>query len=147
MVLKLYKNRSEKNALNKSISNEMSFDGTLREDTSIKAPVIKIAANSEIVNYNYAYISAFSRYYFISDIKSIRNGLWELYLIVDVLMSFKTDILRCYGIIDHTQSNLISEYLQSDIWQSLVKDKTDIINFDGSALLDSGEYILITAGG
>lgn len=42
-------------------------------------------------NLNYAYISEFSRYYFITDWSYIA-GLWECYLTVDVLASWKTSI-------------------------------------------------------
>ena len=55
-------------------------------------------------------------------------------------------ILNSYGIIDHTRETEINSYMRSNIWQTMVKDKTDILNFP-NGLLDSGEYILITAGG
>lgn len=147
MVIKLYRTRSEKNSISKSLQSELSLEGTLRDETSIKNPVLRVVGDTSIVSYNYVYIESFSRYYFVNDIRSVRTGLWELYLTVDVLMSFKTEILGCVGIIDHTTTVLTDEYLPSDIWQALVKDKTDIINFNGSSLLSSGEYILITAGG
>lgn len=125
----------------------LTFTGTLRDAASIKTPVINIASDSAIIGYNYAFITEFNRYYFITDIKSIRNGIWEVSFLCDVLMSFKDDILDSYAVIDHTTEYHTSEYFSSDIWKTLVKDKTDIINFSGSSLLDSGEYILITAGG
>ena len=147
MTITLYKNNSERNCVNKVLSNMLTYTGTLRDSTSIKTPVINIAANANIINYNYAFITEFHRYYFITDIKSVRNGIWEISFLCDVLMSFKDDILDSYAVIDHTTEHDTSDYLSSDIWTSLVKDKTDIINFSGSSLLDSGEYILITAGG
>lgn len=147
MILKLYKSNSERNCVTKVLSNELSLEGTLRHETSIKTPVITIAGDVSIIGYNYAFIVEFNRYYFITDIKSIRNGIWEVSFLCDVLMSFKTDILNSYAIIDHTTEHDTSNYLSSDIWTTLVKDKTDIINFSGASLLDSGEYILITAGG
>ena len=147
MVLKLYKNNSERNCVTKTLSNELSLNGTLRHETSIKTPVITIVGNDSIIGYNYAFIVEFNRYYFITDIKSVRNGIWELSLLCDVLMSFKDDILSSFAVIDQTQEYDTSAYLSSDTFVASVKDKTDIINFSGSSLLDSGEYILITAGG
>lgn len=147
MNIKLYQSKSERNCINKTIQNEWSLFGALRGEASIKAPVIRIAGNEAIVTYNYAFIVEFNRYYFITDIKAVRTGIWEISFLCDVLMSFKTDILNSYAIIDHTTEHDISNYLSSDIWTTLVKDKTDIINFSGSSLLDNGEYILITAGG
>lgn len=147
MTITLYKNNSERNCVNKVLSNMLTFTGTLRDAASIKTPVINIASDSAIIGYNYAFITEFNRYYFITDIKSVRNGIWEVSFLCDVLMSFKDDILDAYAVIDHTTEYHTSDYLSSDIWKTLVKDKTDIINFSGSSLLESGEYILITAGG
>ena len=147
MVITLYKNNSERNCVTKILTNPLSLNGTLRQETSIKAPIITIVGDENIPFFNYAYIEDFARYYFITDVKTVRNGVWEISFLCDVLMSFKNDILNSYAIIDHTSEYDTSNYLTSDVWTSLVKDKTDIINFSGSSLLDSGEYILITAGG
>ena len=147
MVLVLYKNNSERNCVIKVLTNELTLNGSLRHETSVKTPVITIAGDNSIISYNYAFIVEFNRYYFITDIKAVRNGIWELSLLCDVLMSFKDDILTSYAVIDQTQEYDIYNYLSSDTFVTSVKDKTDIINFSGSSLLDSGEYILITAGG
>ena len=147
MVLVLYKNNSERNCVIKVLTNELTLNGSLRHETSVKTPVITIAGDDSIISYNYAFIVEFNRYYFITDIKAVRNGIWELSLLCDVLMSFKDDILTSYAVIDQTQEYDIYNYLSSDTFVTSVKDKTDIINFSGSSLLDSGEYILITAGG
>lgn len=147
MVITLYKNNSERNCVTKILTNPLILNGTLRQKTSIKAPIITIAGDENIPFFNYAYIEDFARYYFITDIKSVRNGIWEISFLCDVLMSFKNDILNAYAVIDQTQEYDIYNYLSSDTFIASVKDKTDIINFSGSSLLSSGEYILITAGG
>ena len=147
MVITLYKNNSERNCVTKTLSNPRTINGTLRQETSIKTPIITIAGDENTPFFNYAYIEDFARYYFITDIKSIRNGVWEISFLCDVLMSFKNDILNAHAVIDQTQEYDIYNYLSSDTFTTSVKDKTDIINFSGSSLLSSGEYILITAGG
>lgn len=147
MVITLYKNNSERNCVTKTLSNPRALNGTLRQETSIKTPIITIAGDENTPFFNYAYIEDFARYYFITDIKSIRNGVWEISFLCDVLMSFKNDILNANAVIDQTQEYDIYNYLSSDTFTASVKDKTDIINFSGSSLLSSGEYILITAGG
>ena len=136
------------NVINKTIdpTTALTLTGELRESTSVKNPVILIESTDLIIGYNYCFITEFARYYFITDIKSVRAGLWEISMRVDVLMSFKSDILSSVAIIDHETAPKISEYMPSDIWQDLVKDKTDIINFS-SGLSESGGYVLITAGG
>lgn len=146
MDIKLYKNHSEKNKINKSLTSEVEYSGTLRDETSVINPVILIHATN-LSQYNYAYIPEFHRYYFIRDIVSVRNGLWRVTLSVDVLMSFKTDILNLNVILSDTETTGQNDYYSGDQWRTLVKATTDILNFNGSSLLSNGEYILITAGG
>ena len=64
-----------------------------------------ITIESSIVpNFNYAYIEDFNRYYFIEDIVSLRNNLWELTMSIDVLMTYRLGILNLRGFIDRSQS-------------------------------------------
>lgn len=145
MVIDLYVSRDEKNVMNKRLSEPLELEGTLKAETSITDPIITINHENPAL-YNYVYINAFARYYFITDIKSIRNNIWELSMHVDVLMTYKDQIKTCTAIIDTTEKTGANEYLSNDAFMATVKDKTDIINFS-NGLLDSGEYILITAGG
>ncbi len=76
----------------------------LKDNTSVTAPVLLFNPNTQGMPvpftpsyYTYVYIPKFERYYFINDWKYV-CGLWECYLSVDVLASFKTAIgnLSCY---------------------------------------------------
>lgn len=145
MNITLYVNNSEKNKIGKNLTNDFPLSGTFRDATNIINPVILIELN-EIGNYNYCYITNFNRYYFITDITVVRTGLFAISLMVDVLESFKTDIKNLSVILLNTQNVGINNYLPSQVFRNNVKAKTDIINFP-SGLNDSGEFILITAGG
>ena len=145
MNITLYINNSEKNKIGKNLTNNFSLSVTLRDATNIINPVILIELN-EIGNYNYCYIPDFNRYYFITDIIAIRTGLFAVSLTVDVLESFKTDIKNLSVILLNTQNVGSSNYLPSPVFRNNVKSKTDILNFP-NGLNDSGEFILITAGG
>ena len=145
MNIILYVNNSEKNKIGKTLTNDISLSGTLRDATNIINPVILIEI-SEIGNYNYCYINNFNRYYFITDITVIRTGLFAISLMVDVLESFKSDIKNLSVILLNTQNVGSSNYLPSPVFRNNVKSKTDILNFP-NGLNDSGEFILITAGG
>lgn len=146
MIITFYNSLSERKVIKKTLTNALNLSGTLREATSVTNPIITVESNSTIVSYNYCYIPEFSRYYFVVDVKSMRNNLWAITLKVDVLMSFQKAILNTPAIIDHTTEQSITNYMNSIVWQSMVKDKTDIINFS-SGLSESGGYVLITAGG
>lgn len=145
MNLTLYVNNSEKNKIGKNLTNDFPLFGTLRDVTNIINPVILIELN-DIGNYNYCYIPDFNRYYFITDITVIRTGLFAISLMVDVLESFQTDIKNLSVILLNTQNVGSSNYLPSPVFRNNVKSKTDILNFP-NGLNDSGEFILITAGG
>lgn len=145
MNISLYKCRSEKQKLNKTLAAEKEFTGYLKDGCSVIKPVFMIE-DTNLSLYNYAYISEFHRYYFISDIIAVRTGLWELHLDVDVLMSFQNDIEDLKVILSDTQDDGANLYLSGEQWKTNVKTKTDVINFP-SGLSNTGQYILITAGG
>lgn len=145
MDIIFYVNNSEKQKINKSLSNETVFSGTLRGESSIINPSFMINMNNPSL-FNYVYISAFNRYYFITDITSVRNGLWRVDCSVDVLMSFRTQILNLDVIISDATNENTNLYFSGDVWATTVKTKTDVLNFP-NGLLDDGEYILITSGG
>ena len=137
---------SEKERIVKTLSNETIFTGTLREESSVINPSFIIQAENPS-DYNYCYISSFNRYYFITNITSIRTNLWRIDCAVDVLMSFSSDILNLDVIVSNLSSGESDNtYFSGEQWQTTVKTKTDVINFP-SGLLDDGEYILITSGG
>lgn len=145
MEVKLCYNSSDNRCINKNIIDGEVISGTLRTSTSIISPVITFESNSPL-RYNYAYISEFRRYYYIKNIISIRNNLWEIQFEIDPLMSFKADICALKVVVDK-QSNELNgdEYIDDS---SLVTDNlmfNTVYNFpDG--FNNNGEYILITAG-
>lgn len=68
------------------------FDCQIKTPSSIISPIIQLSKASNPTSFNYAYIPDWNRYYFINDI-TYGIGLWILSLRVDVLASFKNDIL------------------------------------------------------
>ena len=60
---------------------------------------------SNLLFCNYAYIPAFRRYYFVSDVTAITSKLFQLTLNVDVLMSFKDEILMNTALIARNEND------------------------------------------
>lgn len=145
MDLILYVNNSEKNKLEKSLSSDLKLTGKLREQSSVVNPSIMIQTTNPS-SYNYAYIPEFKRYYFITDMVSVRTGIWEISMHVDVLMSFKDAIKGTQVILSDTETTGQTNYMAGEQWESNVKTVTDIVSFPNSMNVN-GEYILITAGG
>ena len=145
-TISLFKTASENNRVVKTLTDEKQLSGELRNQTSVLNPSIRIESADNISAYNYAYISEFGRYYYITDIVSVRTNCWIISLRCDVLMSYKDEIQGLNVILNNTQETGLSNYLASPNWVNLVKTKTDIKVFP-SGLSEQGEFILITAGG
>ena len=145
-TISLFKTASENNRVVKVLTDEKQLSGELRNQTSVLNPTIRIESADNISGYNYCYISEFGRYYYITDIVSVRTNCWVVSLRCDVLMSYKDEIQSMNAILNNTQETGLSNYLASPNWVNLVKTKTDIKVFP-SGLSEQGEFILITAGG
>ncbi len=70
-----------------------TFSINLKDLTSIIRPVIRLNTSNPTA-YNYCYVAAFGRYYFVSDWVSETNNIWSATLIIDVLASWRTTILN-----------------------------------------------------
>ena len=145
-TISLFKTVSENNRVVKTLTDEKQLSGELRNQTSVLNPSIVIESAENISTYNYAYIPEFSRYYYITEIISVRTNCWAVSMRCDVLMSYKDEIQSMNVILNNTQETGLSNYLASPNWVNLVKTKTDIKVFP-SGLSEQGEFILITAGG
>lgn len=104
MTIILYQNFSENNAVNKNITELATLTGTLREQSSIINPVINISdIDLYVGSMNYAYIPEFNRYYFITNIESVRKGLWRVSFHVDVLFTYREQIKGNHAIIERNE--------------------------------------------
>lgn len=81
-----------------------SFDVLLKTPTSLHTPTFTISTSS----FDYNYLKWDDRYYFVTDVVARNNGLFEVSAVVDVLATFKSDILAS------TQFVSYSSYKTSD---------------------------------
>lgn len=68
-----------------------TLSGTLREESSMIRPTITFQSSS-VPGFNYVYIPAFGRYYYVNNIVSVNKNLWRMELNCDVLMTYKDEI-------------------------------------------------------
>lgn len=126
MQIILYQCRAENRQVNKSemISEVANLSGTLRQkNVSVINPTITIAYSKDIFSCNYAYIPEFNRYYFITGFSNVVNGIVDVSMHVDVLMSFKDEFLKNNGYID-TSLNYGNFYLNDP--NTPVQQNTDL---------------------
>lgn len=145
MVIKMYYNESDDRAINKTITNETVFQGDLRESVTIMAPVIRFYS-ADVIRFNYCYIPDFQRYYHVTSIEAVSADIYDVSFSVDVLMSFRGDILQLSAIVNkQTEDSNGDKYIDDS---SLVTDNilfSTVYNFQGG-FNESPEFILITAG-
>ena len=148
MNIVLLQSTAENNRVDKTnfLSNSLTLNGNLRNESSVIDPVILIS-HTNPTGYNYMYISEFSRYYFIKDIESIRTGIWKLSAHVDVLYSFKDAIMNCRGIVSKTDLNTFANKFYND--GSFVTESRKWLKFEefNQSFKRDGSVILIAAGG
>lgn len=150
MQISLFTCNAERNRINKAdyLSNRFVLDGYFRRSTSALNIEVDIEKTNPLTyNYNYMYISEFNRWYFIDDIVSVRNKIWTIKATVDVLMSFKNDILQSSAIIDKVENEEVGNLYLDD--GSFVMDsrKYNEIKEFPNGLNENGSFILICAGG
>lgn len=145
MQVIFYYNASDARVINKVLIDGQTFEGQARDEIDIMSPIVRFDTD-EILRYNYAYIPELQRYYVVDSINAYREGLWDVTMSVDVLMSFRADILPLTVIVDkQSMPENGDEYIDDG---SLVSDNvmfTRVHEFS-AGFNDSPEYILITAG-
>lgn len=107
MLATFYNYDSEFNKLNKTLENGLELNITLKDITEVINPILLIKSNNNF-NYNYCYIDKLERYYFIDKKEIVTNDLIKLHLSVDVLMSYKQDILNANANIRETDNTDVS---------------------------------------
>lgn len=103
-TIELYKNSDESIKVNKTNLELVEVvTGTLREATNLISPSFVLEYDLTSHPFNYAFIEAFNRYYYVSNITSLNTGLWRVDFREDVLMSYKDKIAQLEAVIDRNE--------------------------------------------
>lgn len=145
MELRLYHTLDNENVINKNLTLIHTMEIKLKDVVSIINPTL-ILSEVESINYfqcNYCFLSDFNRYYFIRDIEIMNNKNYRFQLEVDVLESFKDDILNSRA----EYKRLIKEgdYLELN---NISDVRKDIDIYESNVKLNGGKSIILsTVGG
>ena len=144
MRITFYTNKSEKNALTKVKTQIVRLDGTLKDGTSILDPsVLCYHLDSYIPDISYFYIDEFARYYFITGVEIVRTDLWQISGHVDVLATYKDQILANRAIIQRNQNNY-NLLLNDGLFKTQQNPRITTIPF--STGFTTSNYVLALAG-
>lgn len=109
----------------------------LKENTSLHNPVLEIAGGIN-TSFDYAYISAWGRYYYVTDQISVANDLTQFHLEEDLLATHKTDIGNSKAYIVYASTGYDTMKIDSRIMTKNTKTKNgggapDTVIFNGGA--------------
>lgn len=126
MELNLYKCSDGDNVINKTLTEKLTINITLKRDVNITAPqIILMNDNGAFFNqYNYAEIPELGRFYFIDSVTSLNNRMESLALRCDVLETYKADVLASKA--RFMRGLKTGDYIASNIDYSVVKTITRI---------------------
>ena len=123
--------RSEKTALDKTISDTKTYTGTLINNSNVVNPSILIHVGADtIANYNYMSISSFGRHYFITEITALNEKTCMVSGHVDVLSSFKASIRTNEAVIARSESSY-NWYIDDGLFKVDSKTIIQTKQFDG----------------
>lgn len=152
---KFSKNQNSTKRPNSSTPNQVYSININDGNSSILSPQIRLTpvASQTVTNvseWNYCYIPSFKRYYYVSNWSYNADGTWTADLSVDMLASWKIDIMNSPGYVHRSQS-----YYDATIPDTLYKSRLAPITirnnaytgfFRNAVLFGTGSYILHTVG-
>ena len=103
MNIVFYSFSKRKNSTKVPTSGGTTYDCQIKSPCSMLKPVIELALTTT-PNWNYCYIQAWNRYYWITD-KTFDSGIWYITCKVDPLASGKSDILGSSALVLYSSSN------------------------------------------
>lgn len=97
MILTLYKTTDADNVIGKTLTGDLNITIRLKASTDISNPEILLGAieGVDYKEFNYCSIDVLGRKYFIRSVEAVTNRLFRLMCEIDVLETYKADILAC----------------------------------------------------
>lgn len=142
MQVDLYKSTSDNNTIGKALTVVSTVDATIKAPCTIENPSIVLHYNEQLKDVNYMYIPYFGRYYFVTG-RELLNGERVVFnLAVDVLESFKNDILNVSAVIDR-QENKFNAYMVDNEYICDNKSTVETKKFTGSFSTDLSLYLTV----
>ena len=146
MKITLYLNSSEPNKVRKVLAKISTVDGTLRTQSSVIDPVVRIEALLNLSKVNYMYIDGFQRYYFIKGIVAGRTGIWEISAHVDVLSTYANELLQLPCVIGRNEYEY-NLFLPDDRFIVNSNRLVQTLEFPYKFPTNGSNYIITISGG
>lgn len=149
MIITLYQYSGKNNVVNKTLSNGVNVDGTLKDAANVLRPIVKFRTKTDLQNiasYNYAYIAALNRYYFVNSVDIVAADTFLLSLSVDVLKTYENEIAAASGTILNRENG--NKFISSRANIHDLRPTFEKIDFSVNAPFDAdGTLIMVTLKG
>ena len=143
MDIVLYICSDDPRTIQKNLTSAKTISANIKTDVSIMRPVFFINNDSDIISNHYNYLSAFGKYYFITDITVTPAQALRISAREDVLYTYADQIMQCPAIVVRN-SKIANTYL-ADTQIPLEQYKNQqVLRFNSFAWNDRN--ILVCAG-
>ena len=148
MTIKTYRFLGDSRKIDKTLTEVKTYsNAVIVGDMSIQTPTISLQLDSftDVINFNYIYIPELRRYYYVVDSTIREDGFVQLQCKVDVLKSFKADILASTQYIDR-QQNKCTYQLPDGMYNIKSNRNLTIKNFGNVIIEPNANFLLQTSG-
>ena len=147
MIVYLYNNNKRLNSTKAVVDDYSYVDCALKDNCSFLAPIIRIKL-AEKPTFNYMKFD--DRYYWITDIISVTNDIWEIHGQVDVLTTFRNHIFNtsAFVLFDSTPNTQLPDNrlaIKTDC-EAFTSTTAMPWNFAGSTGYGCGTYLIAVTG-
>lgn len=148
MTVTFYINNSPDNAVSKNLTAIVSIACVFKNPSSIQTPDIIISGQDLTLfkDANYMYINTTERYYYITDVTSLKNNLVEILGRVDPLMSFKEKILANTAIISRNEKSW-NLFINDGVLKTYQNPQIATSNYSAGFTKKNPSIVLAVAGG
>lgn len=129
------------NVLEKTLESALVKNVLFLKSNNILTPTVRLLINNitEFLKRNYCFIETLQRYYFIDSVTIERGGIATLELSIDVLMTYKDDILRASAEIVKSDSGIFAQMNYQE------KNEVSILKYTGSHVFNGKSLVLVSA--
>lgn len=148
MQIDLYYTRDDRHKVHKDLTSIQNCVGALKDECSMNSPKVIIEmAEATASRANYAVIHDLDilRYYFITDQVMYRDGLVQLSMELDPLMTYETEIRNLVCTVERNQNDSDS-YLIDENYMIDAYSKYVTYDFPNGFPSDQDTYVLMTVG-
>ena len=148
MTIKTYRFSGDSRKIDKTLTLVKTYSNAeIVGNMSVQTPTISLQLDSftDVINFNYIYIPELRRYYYVENSTIREDGFVQIQCRVDVLKSFKADILASTQYIER-QEKKCSYQLPDNLYNIKSNRNLTIKNFGDEIIVPNYDFILTTYG-